>query len=104
MEGLFDSALGIAAVLLVIAVLVVIAYELFGPQALGLPAIIGVLALVGVAKLVSDAGLGNVGVVLVLLALVALPLVIGMAMRLGSDPGTHVDDDTRLPEDPRGGA
>jgi hypothetical protein len=100
MGGLFDSAIGIAAVLLVLAVLVLIAYELFGPQAIGLPAIIGVLALFGLLKLVSDAGLGNVGVVIVAVGLIAIPLVIGMAMRLGVDPGTRAGTDANAPDEP----
>jgi hypothetical protein len=97
--GLFDSAIGIVAVLLVLAVLVLIAYELFGPQAIGLPAIIGVLALVGLLKLVSDAGLGNVGVVLVALGVIAIPLVIGMAMKLGAPPGTRAGTEVKTPEE-----
>ena len=100
MGGLFDSAIGIVAVLVVIAALVLIAYELFGPQAIGLPAIIGVLALVGLLKLVSDAGLGNVGVLVVAVGLIAIPLVIGMAMRLGADPGTRAGTDANAPDEP----
>jgi hypothetical protein len=99
---MFDSAIGIVAVVLVLAVLVLIAYELFGPQALGLPAIIGVLALVGLLKLVSDAGLGNVGVLVVAGGLIAIPLVIGMAMKLGADAGTRAGTDASASDEPGG--
>lgn len=100
MEGLFDSAFGVAAVVLVIAVLVLIAYQLFGPQAIGLPAIVGVLALVGLLKLVSDAGLGNAGVLIVAVGLIAIPFVIGMAMKLGADPGSRADTDANASDEP----
>jgi hypothetical protein len=96
---MFGSALSIAVVLLVFAGLGLIAYELFGVQALGLPAILGAAALFGLLELVSDAGLGNVGVVLVAGGVIAIPLVIGMAMRLGADPGTRADTSEDTPDE-----
>jgi hypothetical protein len=98
---LFDSALGIGVVLVALVVLMWLAYELFGPQAIGLPAIVGVLALAGLLKLVSDAGLGNGGVVIVAVGVIAIPFVIGMAMKLGAAPGTRERTETK-PHDGEG--
>jgi hypothetical protein len=100
MGELFDSAVGVAAVLVGVVVLMLIAYELFGPQAIGLPAIIGALALVGLLKLVSDAGLGNAGLAIVAVGVIAMPFVIGMAMKLGAPPGTRAGTEVKTPEAP----
>lgn len=58
-------------------------YFAFGPQAFGLPVLIGVLVVAASKTVFSNAGL--TGVVFIVVGLVVLMLVIGMAMRLGSD-------------------
>jgi hypothetical protein len=57
-------------------------YFAFGPQALGLPAMLGAFVLVAGARIFGNSGIG--GLVAVVLGLVAVVLVIGMAMTLGS--------------------
>jgi hypothetical protein len=91
-----ESTGGVAIAVVGVLLLAFVAYWTFGPQALGLPAMVGVLALWGLTSLVSNAGLGALGVVVVIGGLIALMLIIGMAMRFGADPSTRKDiDDQR---------
>ncbi len=68
---------------LLIGLLLWALYFAFGPQALGLPVLIGVLVVVAGVRVFSNAGLS--GLAFVVLGLFALAMIIGMAMRLGSD-------------------
>jgi hypothetical protein len=90
---LLESGGGVAVVVALVVLVGFVAYWVFGPQAIGLPAIIGVLAVWGLVSLVSNAGLGPVGIVVVVVGVVVVMFVIGMAMRLGADPYTHSDAD-----------
>jgi hypothetical protein len=90
---LLESAGGVAVVALVVVLIGLCAYWAFGPQAVGLPALIGAFALWGLISLVSNAGLGAVGILVVVAGVVAVLLIIGMAMRLGADPSTRSDAD-----------
>ena len=58
-------------------------YFAFGPQVFGLPVLIGVLVVAAGKSVFSNAGLA--GLAFIVLGLILLVLVIGMAMRLGSD-------------------
>jgi hypothetical protein len=82
-----------AAVGVVVVLVGFVAYWAFGPQAIGLPALIGLLTLWGATSLVSNAGLGPVGVVLIIAGVLVVLLIIGMAMRLGADVPTRPDAD-----------
>jgi hypothetical protein len=93
MTELLESTAGIAGLVVVVVALGFIAYWVFGSQAIGLPAIIGFFALWGLISLASDAGLGAVGILVVVGGLIALLLVIGMAMKIGADPSTSTDAD-----------
>jgi hypothetical protein len=93
MTELLDTAGGIALLLAVVVVIGFAAYLAFGPQAIGLPALIGVLTTWGLASVVSNAGLGPVGIVVIVGGVVVVLLIIGMAMRFGADPSTRVDPD-----------
>jgi hypothetical protein len=92
-----ESTGGLALIVAMVVGAGFIAYWVFGPQAVGLPAIIGLFALWGLISLVSDAGLGAIGVVVVIGGVIAVLLIIGMAMRFGDRPPRWADD-----ERPRG--
>jgi hypothetical protein len=88
---LLNSTGSLAVAAVVVVLIGFVAYWTFGPQAVGLPAIIGLFALWGLTSLASDAGLGPVGIVVVVGGVFVVLLVIGMAMRLGADPSTSSD-------------
>jgi len=92
---LLEATGGVAGVVGVVVLIGFAAYWAFGPQAIGLPAIIGLLTVWGLVSLVSDAGLGPVGILVVVAGVIAVLLIIGMAMRFGADPSTRVDGDRR---------
>jgi asparagine N-glycosylation enzyme membrane subunit Stt3 len=58
-------------------------YFAFGPQAFGLPVLIAVLVVAAGLKIFSNAGLS--GLAFVILGLFVLVMIIGMAMRIGTD-------------------
>jgi hypothetical protein len=67
-----------------VALIALLAWSLYfalGPQVLGLPAMIGVFVVVAGAKIVGN--IGPAGVVVVMVALAAVIVVIGMAMTIG---------------------
>jgi len=88
---LLESTGGFVGIVVVVVLIGFVAYWVFGPQAVGLPAIIGLFALWGLISLVSNAGLGAVGVVVVVGGVIAVLLIIGMAMRFGDHPPTRTD-------------
>jgi hypothetical protein len=90
---LLDTAGGIVAVLALVVLIGFVAYWVFGPQAIGLPALIGLFTTWGLISLVSNAGLGPVGIVVIVGGVVVVLLIIGMAMRFGADPSTRVEPD-----------
>jgi len=90
---LLESTGGFVGVAVAVVLIGFVAYWAFGPQAVGLPAIIGLLALWGLISLVSDAGLGGVGIVVVVGGVIAVLLIIGMAMRFGDHPPARSDAD-----------
>jgi hypothetical protein len=81
---LLEVIAGIAVYVALIALLAWSLYFAFGPQVLGVPAMIGVLVLVAGVKIVGNVGLA--GLAVVVLALAAVVVVIGMAMTVGSGP------------------
>jgi hypothetical protein len=91
MTELIDTAVDFAVVGGLVVLIGFAAYWAFGPQAIGLPALIGLLTLWGLASLVSNAGLGPVGLLVIVGGIVGVLLIIGMAMRLGADPSTRQD-------------
>jgi len=92
---LLETVGNFAAVGAVVVLVGFAAYWAFGPQAIGLPALIGLLTLWGVTSLVSNAGLGPVGVVVIVGGVVGVLLIIGMAMRFGVDLPARPDADRR---------
>jgi hypothetical protein len=73
-----------------------LAYLAFGPQAIGLPVMMSLLVIWGAVSAASNAGVtGPVGILEVVGGVVAMLLVIGMAMRLGSEPSTRSDAERR---------
>lgn len=86
MGELLEAAGGLGAKALLVLLIGLAAYWAFGPVAIGLPSIVGVLVVFGLASAAADAGLGAGAVLVVLAGALVLLLVIGMAMRLGSDP------------------
>jgi hypothetical protein len=72
-------------------------YFAFGPQALGLPAMLGAFVLVAGVRIFGNSGIG--GLVAVVLGLVAVVLVIGMAMTLGSGRPPQQQNE-RPPDEP----
>jgi hypothetical protein len=90
---LLETVGNFASVGVVVVLIGFAAYWAFGPQAIGLPALIGLLTLWGVTSLVSNAGLGPVGVVVIVGGVLGVLLIIGMAMRLGADAPTRPDAD-----------
>lgn len=93
MTELLESGGGIAIAAGLVLLVGFAAYLVFGPQALGLPAMVGVFALWGLTSLVSDAGLGAIGVVVVVAGVLAVLLIIGMAMSFGNGPPSREDSD-----------
>lgn len=90
---MLESTGGLALIVALVLGAGFIAYWAFGPQAVGLPAIIGLLTLWGLISLVSNAGLGAIGVVVVIGGVIAVLLIIGMAMRFGDRPPRRADDE-----------
>jgi hypothetical protein len=82
---LLEAVAGVGAYVVLFGLLLWALYFAFGPQVLGLPAMLGVLVIVAGIRIFSNAGLS--GLAFVVLALCALVMVIGMAMRLGTDRG-----------------
>ena len=77
------APLGIVVIAVLLGLLLWALWFAFGSQAFGLPAMIGLLVvLAGISVFGND---GLAGLAFVVLALIALALVIGMAMRLGND-------------------
>lgn len=88
---------GVAIYVGLIALLFWALYVAFGPQVLGLPAMLGVFVVVASVKIAGNSGLG--GAVAVVLGLVAVVLVIGMAMTLGSGHRRRLERE-RPPDEP----
>jgi hypothetical protein len=80
---LLEAVLGVGIEVGLVVLLLWACYFAFGPQAFGLPVLIGVLVVVAGIRIFSNAGLS--GLAFVVVGLVVLMLIIGMAMRLGSD-------------------
>jgi hypothetical protein len=80
---LLEAVLSVAIYVVLIGLLLWACYFAFGPQVFGLPVIVGVLVVAAGVRIFSNAGVS--GLAFVVLGLVVLMLVIGMAMRLGSD-------------------
>jgi len=93
MAELLDTGGGIVLVFAVVVLIGFVAYWVFGPQALGLPTFIGLFTLWGLVSLVSNAGMGPVGIVVIVGGVLAVLLIIGMAMRFGADPSTRVEQE-----------
>lgn len=93
MTELLETGGGLAVAAVLVVLVGLAAYWVFGPQALGLPAMVGVFALWGLTSLVSDAGLGAIGVLVVVGGVIAVLLVIGMAMSFGNGPPSREDSD-----------
>lgn len=79
LEGLLAVAVGVA----LFGALLWACYFAFGPQVFGLPVLIGVLVVLAGRSVFSNAGLA--GLAFIALGLILLVLIIGMAMRLGTD-------------------
>jgi hypothetical protein len=80
---LLEAVLAVGVYVVLFGLLLWACYFAFGPQVFGLPVLIGVLVVAAGKTVFSNAGL--TGVAFIVLGLVLLMLVIGMAMRLGSD-------------------
>jgi hypothetical protein len=98
MTELVATGGGIVVLLAVVVLIGFVAYWAFGPQAIGLPALIGLFTAWGLLSLVSNAGLGPVGIVVIVGGVLAVLLIIGMAMRFGADPSTRVDQEKQREE------
>lgn len=83
MSELLEAVAGVGVYVVLFGLLLWALYFAFGPQVLGLPAMVGVLVIVAGVRVFSNAGLS--GVAFVVLGLFVLAMVIGMAMRLGTD-------------------
>ena len=83
MGELLSAVLAILIYAALVGLLVWALYFAFGPQVFGLPVMIGLLVVFAGKSIVGNDGIG--GLAFVVFGLVALALVIGMAMRLGSD-------------------
>jgi hypothetical protein len=85
---------GIVVIAVLLALLAWALWFAFGTQVFGLPAMIGLLVvLAGISVFGND---GLTGLAFVVVALIALALVIGAAMRLGNDrPGRRRRDGPR---------
>ncbi len=83
MSEFLEAVLHVAVYVALFGALLWACYFAFGPQVFGLPVLIGVLVVAAGKTVVGNDGLG--GVAFIVLGLIALVLVIGMAMRLGSD-------------------
>jgi hypothetical protein len=80
------ATIGPVGVVVIAVLLALLAWALwfaFGEQVFGVPAMIGLLVVLAGISVFGNDGLG--GLAFVILALIALALVIGMAMRLGND-------------------
>lgn len=80
---LLEAVVGIGVYVVLFGLLLWALYFAFGPQVLGLPAMVGVLVIVAGIRISSNAGLS--GLAFVVLGLFVLAMIIGMAMRLGTD-------------------
>jgi hypothetical protein len=80
---LAEAVAGVGVYVVLFGLLLWALYFAFGPQVLGLPAMIGVLVIVAGIRIFSNAGLS--GLAFVVLGLFVLVMVIGVAMRLGTD-------------------
>jgi hypothetical protein len=78
-----EAVLAVGVYVALFGLLLWACYFAFGPQVFGLPVLIGVLVVAAGKSVFSNAGLA--GVAFIVLGLILLVLVIGMAMRLGSD-------------------
>jgi hypothetical protein len=94
---LLQAAGGVAIYVVLIALLAWSLYFAFGPQALGLPAMLGVFVVIAGVRIVGNSGL--VGLVAVVLGLVAVVLIIGAAMTLGSGRGETRSENERRPDE-----
>ena len=83
MSELLEAVAGVGIYVVLFGLLLWALYFAFGAQVLGLPAMVGVLVIVAGIRVFSNAGLS--GLVFVVLGPFALTMIIGMAMRLGSD-------------------
>ncbi|MHB8233055.1 MAG: hypothetical protein ACYDHT_00225 [Solirubrobacteraceae bacterium] len=83
MSKLLEALLEVGVPILLGGLLLWACYFAFGPQVFGLPVIVGALVIAAGVRIFSNAGVS--GLIFVLLGLLVLVLVIGMAMRLGSD-------------------
>ncbi len=83
MSEFLEALLHVGIVVVLVVALVWACYFAFGPQVFGLPVLIGVLVVLAGRTVFSNAGFG--GLAFIVLGLILLVLVIGMAMRLGSD-------------------
>ena len=83
MTELLNALLGVGVWVVLLGLLLWACYFAFGPQVFGLPVIIGALVVAAGVRVFSNAGVS--GLIFVLLGLVVVVLIIGMAMRLGSD-------------------
>jgi hypothetical protein len=92
---LLDAAVGVGVYVVLFGLLLWALYFAFGPQALGLPAMLGVLVIVAGIRVFSNAGLS--GLVFVVIGLFVLLMIIGIAMR----PGTDRHAGSRDSESPR---
>jgi hypothetical protein len=88
---LLEAVGGVALVALFVGLIGWLAYRMLGPQVFGLPAIIGVLAFFAFGSALFD--LGFLGLAAAAVGVLALWMIIGMAMTLGSGKRVRSEDE-----------
>jgi hypothetical protein len=92
MVELLEVAGGLAISVALIVLLGWALYFAFGPQVLGLPAMLVLFVVIAGARVVGNVGLA--GVLVIVVALAAVVVIIGMAMSVGSSRTRDPRDDS----------